>query len=213
MLVAVLTVSVCFTTAASASDRPYFLSDIQHIGNLQQLSATVPFAIGASLHGNSALPLQQPTRMEIYNCIKQNPGVHFRGICDSLGLSVGVVQYHLDVLVHAGLIATYMDGQNKRFFENGAYTQRQMELISLAKHEANGKILTILSETGPALHKDIARCLGISPQALSWHMNQLKRAEVVYPEKTGINVNYNLVDPKVVVYILDRALVNYLSKA
>ena len=199
VLAVVLVVSVCFTAAASASSRPYFFSDIQHIDRLQQLSASVPIVVGASLHSD---PLDQPTRHEIYTYIKDNPGVHFRGICEALGLSVGVVQYHLSVLEKAGLINSYADGQNIRYFEHSAYKNMDITLVSLMRHDTAAKILTILAQ-GPAVHRDIAYCLGISSQALSWQMNQLKEAGLVNAEKAGVNVRYSLNDIDASKLILD----------
>jgi len=183
-----LSISFAVTTA-----EPNVFPDfgVQH-NNLQRLTASVPIVVGAGLHGNSTLPLDQPTRLEINDFIKTNPGVHFRGICDGLGLFVGVVQYHLSVLEHAGLVMSYSDGQNKRFFEADAFTQPDMKLISLVRHETTGKILTILSQNPSALHRDIAQSLGISSQALSWQMNHLKKAGLITAEKAGVNVEYTL---------------------
>jgi len=206
VMLVMLTVSICFAAVASTfqSERPFFLCDFQNINNLHpQLTATVPLMVGASLHSNQTQSLDQPTRLEIYSFIQSNPGVHFRGICGSLGLSVGVVQYHLAVLEKAGYITTYSDGQNKRYFEQNAYTQAEMKLISLARHETSGKILTILAQNGSALHKDIARGLGISSQALSWQINQLEKAGLINAEKTGINVAYSLNNPTEVKSILN----------
>jgi predicted transcriptional regulator len=194
ILLTALVVSVCFTAAASASERPLFFSDTQQIGNLKQLPVAVPLVIGAGLHGNSASPLEQPTRLEIYNYIEDNPGVHFRGICNGLGLSVGVVQYHLGVLEHAGLINAVTDGQNKRYFEHGAFKEADVELVSLMRHYTAAKILTMLAQDGSALHKDIAEGLRISSQALTWQMTQLKNAGLVQAEKMGVNVRYSLTD-------------------
>jgi predicted transcriptional regulator len=81
-----------------------------------QLTLSSVLVISTSLHGNSSL--EQPTRLEIYNYVKANPGIHFRGLCNGLSLSVGVVQYHIGVLEHAGLLTAYKDGQNKRYFES-----------------------------------------------------------------------------------------------
>ncbi len=193
ILLAALTLTMVFAATANASDRPIYFSDFQHVGSLQQLSASVPVVLGASLHSNATHPLDQPTRLQIYSYIKENPGVHFRGICDALGLSVGVVQYHLGVLDHAGLITAHIDRQNKRFFERGAYTKTDMTLISLVRHEPTSKILTILAQSS-AYHKDIAHSLGISSQALTWQMNQLKKTGLISTEKIGINVEYCLND-------------------
>ena len=200
VVITALTLSVCFIAAASASDRPYFFSDIQHIDSLQKLSASVPIVVGTTLHSN---PLDQPTRLEIYSYIKDNPGVHFRGKCDGLGLSVGVVQYHLSVLEHAGLINAMADGQNKRYFEHNTFRETDAKLVSLMRHNTTAKILTILAQKGPALHRDIPCCLGISSQAVTWQMNQLKNAGIISSEKVGVNVRYSLIDADVSKLIID----------
>jgi predicted transcriptional regulator len=69
-----------------------------------------------------------------------------------------------------------------------------MKLISLVRHETTGKILTILSQNPSALHRDIAQSLGVSSQALSWQMNQLKKTGLINAEKAGVNVEYSLND-------------------
>lgn len=206
ILLTVLTVSVCFTAAASVAERPIFFSDFQNVNNLHpQLAAAVPILVGANLHGNSNQTLYQPTRLEINNFIKSNPGVHFRGICEGLGLSVGVVQYHLSVLERGGFITSFGDGQNKRFFEAGVFSQSDMKLISLVKHDTAAEILTILSQNPSALHKDIADRIGISSQALTWQMNQLKKTGLISAEKAGVNVKYSLNDANAIKLVLSLA--------
>ena len=164
---------------------------IQHNDRLGQLSASVSIVVGASLHSN---PLDQPTRHEIYTYIKDNPGVHFRGICDALDLSVGVVQYHLSVLEKAGLIDSHADGQNIRYFEHSAAAKTDVKLTSLMRHDTTAKILTILAQNKSALHRDIANELGISSQALTWQMNQLKNTGLINAQKESVNVRYSLAD-------------------
>ncbi|MCW4019571.1 MAG: winged helix-turn-helix transcriptional regulator [Candidatus Bathyarchaeota archaeon] len=148
--------------------------------------------LGAGLHGNSSELLNQPTRIDIYNYVLANPGVHFRGVCNGLGLSVGVVQYHLDVLEKSGLLISVIDGNNQRYFEANAFTKADMELVSMSRHQTANKILTILTQNGSTLHRDLATSLGITSQALSWQMNKLEKADLVNAEKTGINVRYSL---------------------
>jgi len=53
-----------------------------------------PLILGAVFHDNLAR-LNQSTRVEIYGFVKNHPGMQFRGICYSLNLPIGVVQYHL----------------------------------------------------------------------------------------------------------------------
>ncbi len=200
ILLTLLALSICFLAAADSSSAASTFGLPPPASNLGRLAATVPIVVGAGLHGNGAL--NQPTRIEIYDYVRANPGVHFRGICDGLGLSVGVVQYHLDLLEHAGLISSYIDGANKRYFEAGAYSQADMKLISISRHQTTAEILNILVH-GSAVHRDIAQALGISSQALTWQMNQLRAAGLISAEKVGVNVNYCLKDAAAVGRALD----------
>ena len=131
--------------------------------------------------------------------------MHFRGVCEGLGLSVGVVQYHLSVLERAGFITSFGDGQNRRYFEAGVFSQMEMKLISLVRHDTAAEILTILSQNPSALHKDIADKLGISSQALTWQMNQLKKTGLISAEKAGVNVKYRLNDANAIKLVLSLA--------
>jgi predicted transcriptional regulator len=204
ILLIILMVSACFVTVASAQPSNYFTVP-QNMDNLQQLG-TIPIAFAAGLHNNPTDCLNQPTRNQIYCFIQDNPGAHFRGICNGLGLSVGVVQYHLDVLEHAGLIVAFADGQNVRFFARGAFSQMEMKLLSLMRHQTTGQILVILAQNSSALHRDIAVTLGLSSQALTWQMNQLKEAGLISAEKIGVNVSYCLKEGNCAELI--RSLVN-----
>lgn len=43
--------------------------------------------------GQSSSYLNQTTRVQIFNFVTNNPGINFRGICNSHMLPIGVVQY------------------------------------------------------------------------------------------------------------------------
>jgi predicted transcriptional regulator len=198
-----LAVSATFAAAAAGQSVQPIFSDVQQqVDGVKGLTVSFSLAIATGYQGNSSL-LEQPTRYEIYNFVKTNPGIHFRGICDSLNLSVGVVQYHLYTLERNGVIASFNDGQNKRFFQSGAFTQEQMKLISLARHPTAAKILTMLTQNETMLHRDIAANLGFSSQALTWQMNQLKKADLISAQKESVNVKYALICPQTVKSALD----------
>jgi predicted transcriptional regulator len=178
------------TIAYSQSSLPHLLPT-QDAGDSQRLVFSMPLMLGAGLHNNSS-SLNQPTRLTIYNCVKNNPGIHFRGICNNLGLSIGLVQYHLNVLTNAGLLSVYNDGQFRRYFESNTYGQTDMKIVSLLRHDTRRKILTALSQNSPILHKNLAHRLGISSQALTWQMNQLKQTGLIEAVKEGMSANYSL---------------------
>ena len=68
--------------------------------------------------------LNQTTRMDIYSFIKDNPGIHFRALSDCLNLPIGVLQYHLSLLVDGGLLSTYRDGRYKRYLIQKVHRDR-----------------------------------------------------------------------------------------
>lgn len=161
------------------------------VDNTQRLIFSAPLIIGTSFRENSRL-LNQSTRMEIYSFVKGNPGIHFRGICDKLGLSIGVVQYHLSLLTSAGLLSVCNDGRCKRYFESKAFEEADMKTISLLRHQTPRRILTAMSQGSSILHKDLACMLGMSSQALTWQINRLKKTGFLEAVKEGMSVKYFL---------------------
>lgn len=137
-------------------------------------------------------PLTNSTRLEIYDFVKANPGVQFRGICNELGLSVGLAQFHLGVLKKAGLISFIRDGRYKRYFESKKFSQEEMRMISLLRHETARSILKTMLDKNEISHGELASQLSITSQGLTWQMNRLKEAGVIQANKEGMRVMYSL---------------------
>ena len=85
----------------------------------------MPLSLEVNVAETSASVLNNSTRLEIYNFIQANPGIQFRGICNQLGISIGLAQFHLGVLKKAGLITFIRDGKYKRFFQTKKYTHQK----------------------------------------------------------------------------------------
>jgi predicted transcriptional regulator len=164
-------------------------------GNLVPYYSTsfVPQSFVQAMSFNQGSPLlNQSTRVQIYNFITNNPGINFRGICTALALPIGVVQYHLAVLMKGGLISNRRDGRNKRYFESKKFSSTEMKIISTLRHETAGKILTILHKNKSASHGNLAHRLKISSQALTWQMKRLKEEGLVTCLVDGRSINYCL---------------------
>jgi len=157
----------------------------------QQFALSTPLILGISFQDRASC-LNQSTRAEIFSLIQDTPGVHFRGICDNLALSIGVVQYHLAVLVSAGLVTMYSDGKMQRYFEAKKYTPRKMQLISLLRHKTSGAILNALKCGGTVGHGELASELSITSQGLTWQMRRLRKEGVVQVASDGLRLTYFL---------------------
>jgi predicted transcriptional regulator len=154
----------------------------------------VPFILNVNVAETPASVFNNSTRVEIYDFIKANPGVQFRGICNQLGLSIGLAEFHLGVLKKAGLISFIRDGRYKRFFESKKFSQKEMELIALLRHDTTRSILKTMLERKQISHGKLAYQLSITSQGLTWQMNRLKKEGVIQESKEDRKVTYSLED-------------------
>jgi predicted transcriptional regulator len=132
------------------------------------------------------------TRVEIYDFIKANPGVQFRGICNQLGLSIGLAQFHLGVLKKAGLISFFRDGRYKRFFESNRFSNKEMKMLSLLRHDTAKNILKTVLRRKSVSHSELAHELSLTSQGLTWQMNRLEKEGIVQENKQGMKVIYSI---------------------
>lgn len=149
-------------------------------------SGAAPLALLASPAGVWAfadgryVSANMSTRGEIMAYILTNPGVYLREISEDLGLSVGVVQYHIWVLARSGQLEEFRSGRYRRFFGAEKYPDAERKFLSLLRQGTTGRILLALSD-GPLTRMKLAATLGLSSQALSWHVRRLRAMSVIEP--------------------------------
>jgi hypothetical protein len=186
VIIAILLGTIIVFSAPNNLDNNIFGNNLNPT---QQLLVSSPFALGISAAQPS---LNQSTRAEIYSFVESNPGIHFRGICDNLGLSIGRAQYHTGILVSAGFLTVYSDGKIKRFFVRGKYSLAKMKIISMLRHQTRGDILKIISERKTVSHSELANKLDITSQGLTWQMNQLEKEAIVKETNDGLRLIYSI---------------------
>lgn len=155
------------------------------------LALPVPTVYTPSIGQPTPTPANS-TRMEIYSYINANPGVQFRAICAGLTLPVGLVQYHLRVLLKSGLISFVRDGKYKRFFVSKKYTKKQIAAITALRHKTAKRIFQVLLNKKQLSHGKLAEELCISPQALTWQMKQLRSTKFLLQVNDGLKTLYSI---------------------
>jgi len=190
MLLLILVFILSYLALTSA---PYNHNQLLKVPNLQVEKAAVIacFLFNPGEHAASTL-LNQTTRMTVFDFIRDNSGLHFRAISDCLKMPIGVLQYHLGLLVNSGLITVYPDGRYRRYFEAKRFTETEMKVISALRRKVSGLILVALLKRPQTTHKDLAKQLKVSSQALSWQMNRLERMNLVKRNVEALNVKYSL---------------------
>ena len=123
-----------------------------------------------------------------------NPGVYLREMSEDLGLAMGVVQYHIWVLSKNGEIEECRTGRYRRFFGAAKYGEIERTVISLLRQGTAGRILTLLSDGPPLTHMKLADLLGISSQALTWHMKRLESMGILEPGTLQGGRTYRLLE-------------------
>jgi predicted transcriptional regulator len=122
-------------------------------------------------------------RGQILAIIDQNPGIHFREICQMADRQTGVVQYHVQVLMAFKNISQFRDGRYTRYVINNStlYDGFTRIIVSAWNRPLDKQILSELYNNDKKKHciAQLARNLGMSRQAISAHVNKLKESGLV----------------------------------
>ncbi len=178
------------SSQGDASEAQYLLS-LGKSRTLVQSVISLPIIAGVDLDEGS---LNSSARGEIFNFVRDNPGVHFRWICRHLGMSIGVVQYHLGLLTSTGHLISRRERRYKRYFESGRFSETDIEVISTLRNGTARKIITILLGEPNLRHADLASLLEMSSQALTWQMKRLKAKGLVRVETECRKTRYSVTE-------------------
>jgi len=126
--------------------------------------------------------LDQPTREKLATLVHDEPGISFNDAAKRLGLGAGTLTYHAHVLERSGIVFSARDGQQRRFFPVSG--GRVAGVASLGD-----RALAALS-AGPRGLAELARELGVSRQALHYHLKRLAREGKVRAQGAGRDLTF-----------------------
>ncbi len=124
-------------------------------------------------------PLELENRRRIYSFVEKNPGVYMREIQRGLGMSTGVLEYHLAYLVRKGLLSVYQDGRKKRYYSIRKVSAPDKRLLAILRQRICRWILIFCIEKRGASFSELAKSLGISKSTLSFHTSKMLRAGIL----------------------------------
>jgi predicted transcriptional regulator len=168
------------------------IAGLNAVGINQYILMAVPSTLTMQTTTPSQTYLLNNTRSQIYDFISQNPGVQFRAVAAGLCLPVGLAEYHLGVLVRAGLLSFVRDGRYKRFFVSKRFNKREMTLICLLRHKTAKRIFETLLCKHKLSHCKLADEVAISSQALTWQMKTLRNTRYILEVNNGTKTIYSL---------------------
>ena len=109
-------------------------------------------------------------RNVIFEYIKNNPGTHFSAIKRALDMDVGVIQYHINMLLKIGKIKSKTEGNRKIFFpwdygrtnaDEHEYLINEIRRRYLLLSPKEQEVFEIIFDHGPITIKQIAKMTNI----------------------------------------------------
>ncbi|UCH89265.1 MAG: winged helix-turn-helix transcriptional regulator, partial [Thermoplasmata archaeon] len=121
------------------------------------------------------------TRGKIYGYIIANPGDHYNSIKGALKLKNGALAYHLKALEREEMIKSQTDGKYKRFYPyEMAVPPRSTKMSTMRQN-----IIDQIVEQPGITQNEISDKMGVSHQAISYHLRSLVQLGAVNIEKKG----------------------------
>src|SRR3972149_9416110 len=85
--------------------------------------------------------LDLDSRRRIYEFLEANPGVHLRLIGKVLGMSTGMLSYHLRYMERRGLLRSEEEGHRRRYFDARAFAEAQRKSIRVLRQDVPREII------------------------------------------------------------------------
>ena len=144
------------------------------------LGAASPLAgLGAAGTADADSTSGTDTRDAIRGYVASTPGAHFSKIRDDLSLGTGETQHHLRRLVDDDAVVFRRDGDYKRFFAAGRFSEfEQTALGYLRRRTPRGMLLTLL-EHPETSGSELAAALDISRPTVSGYAVELDDAGIL----------------------------------
>ena len=139
--------------------------------------------------------LDNPRRLEIFNFIRINPGLHFRELLRKSSIARGTLDYHIRRMESDGLLKAVPEkGRIHYFTADSQYSTEEVTLIIAMENDSLRKIVTQIYLNLGARTEELAEGLGLSRATVYTHIKHLECLGIIRSEKTGRHVRYTLTD-------------------
>lgn len=157
------------------------------------LGAAAPFARLVPQSGRS------DARDAIAGYVAATPGAHFSKIRDDLHLGTGETQHHVRRLLEQGILDSSRDGEYRRFFPSGQFTEFEQTALGYLRRETPRGMILELFQHPDASGSELADALGVSQPTISKYTQELTEAGLVARDD-----GYDLVAPETLLVLLVR---------
>jgi predicted transcriptional regulator len=152
-------------------------------------------------------------RDEIYDFVERNPGIRYRELTRIVGISNGVLTYHLGILEKFGQIKVARQSNNRvtRYFIANI-PKEDSDIIGYFRSIVTRDIVFFVLKNEFCTFNEIVEHVRKAPSTVSWHIKRLKEAgifRVVYGDERQL---YSLTNKTLVSGILLKYKQSFTDK-
>lgn len=123
--------------------------------------------------------LELNSRRKIYEYLLVNPGMHLRRIGQALGISTGMLSYHLTYLEREGLLKSEAEGHRKRYFIARAFVEAQRHILGILRQDVPRRIVVDILAHGDRTFSELRETAGVSKSTLSYHLQKMVERDLL----------------------------------
>src|SRR5687767_4477640 len=140
--------------------------------------------------------LDLEARRRIVTFVGESPGLHMRELAARLEMPVSTLEYHCYQLVKHGHLVTRESAGFKAFYPGEGMDRRDKDILYLVRHEAPRRICSHLLLNPGATPKDLRDVVGVTGPTLTFHLNKLRKADLVREEPDGRTKRLYVTEPE-----------------
>ncbi|MDG6225126.1 MAG: hypothetical protein QCI82_06395 [Candidatus Thermoplasmatota archaeon] len=139
--------------------------------------------------------LDLPVRKRIFEHIRANPGLHFRGISRDLEVAVGQLDFHINAMIKAEMITSeHVDG-HVRYYVRDSFSRDEKKALSILRREIPRGIVLYLIEHPGSNPSRILESFSFTSATLSYHLRRLEGMGILRAETVGRERFYHVAEP------------------
>jgi predicted transcriptional regulator len=145
-------------------------------------------------------------RGEIYDFIIKNPGIRYRELIRLMGVSNGVLTYHLGILEKFGEIRVERMSNKRvtRYFTVNI-PKEDSNIICCFKSKVIRNIVFFVTNNDLCTFTEIVDHIGKAPSTISWHVKKLREAGILRMIHGNDRILYSITDKATI----NRVLLEY----
>ncbi|WP_303299575.1 winged helix-turn-helix transcriptional regulator [Haloferax volcanii] len=171
-------------------------------------AATPLVGLGGGDDGEDDSSGSSDARDAIVGYVASTPGAHFSKVRDDLQLGTGETQYHLRNLVDDDTLEVSRDGDYKRFFPAGRFSEFEQVTLGYLRRDTPRGMLVHLLRDPAATGSELAALLGVSRATVSTYAKELDAVGLLSRED-----GYAVRNPETVITLLIRYADSFGSDA